>query len=41
MKDGQGLRATFGTHPDLPHRGRQGCNFSLTERHKPSRDALS
>ena len=26
---------------DLPHRSRQGCNFSLTESRKPSRDVLS
>ena len=28
MKDGQGLSAAWGTHSDLPHRCRQGCNFS-------------
>ena len=40
MKDGQGLSAARGTHSDLPHRGRQGCNFSLTERQKPPRDTF-
>ena len=28
MKDGQGPSTTWGTHSDLPHRSRQGCNFS-------------
>ena len=31
MKDGQGLSATLGTNSDLPHRCREGCNFSVTE----------
>ena len=31
----------WGTHSDLPHRCRQGCNFSLTERQIPPRDIFS
>ena len=37
MKDDQGLSTAWGTHSDLPHRGRQGCNFS---RQKSPRDIL-
>ena len=31
MENGQGFSATWSTNSDLPHRSRQGCNFSLTE----------
>ena len=40
MKDGKSLGATFGTHSNLPHQSRQGCNFSLTEGEKSPRDIL-
>ena len=40
MKGGQGFIAAWRTHSDLPHRGRQGCDFSLTERHKPPRNVF-
>ena len=40
MKDGQGLSANWGTNSDLPHRSRQGCNFSLTECHESPRDVF-
>ena len=32
MKDGQGLSTASGTHSYLPHRSRQGCNFSSRAR---------
>ena len=31
MKDGESLSTALGTNSDLPHRSREGCNFSLTE----------
>ena len=31
MKDGKGLGATLGPNSDLPHRCREGCNFSFTD----------
>ena len=31
MENGQGLSATWSTNSDLPHRSRQGCNFSPAE----------
>ena len=31
MEDGQGLSATWGANPDLPHRGREGGDLSFTE----------
>ena len=31
MKDGENLSAALGTDSDLPHRIREGCNFSFAE----------
>ena len=36
----KGLSATVGSNSALPHRCREGCNFSFTERLKSPRDAL-
>ena len=41
MKDGESLSAALGTDSELPHRSRDGCNFSLAERQQSSRDAFS
>ena len=37
----KGLNATWSTHSDLPHRSRQGCNFSLTECQESPQDVFS
>ena len=38
MEDGQG--AAWSGHSDLPHRCREGCNFSLTECQQSPRDVF-
>ena len=40
MENGQGLSATWSANSDLPHRSRQGCNFSLTECQESPRDVF-
>ena len=40
MKEANASAPPGGTHSDLPHRSRQGCNFSLAEHQKSPRDIL-
>ena len=40
MKGGKGFSATLGSNSALPHRRREGCNFSFAERQKSPRDVL-